>query len=179
MGHNDRLLARLSVPVLRAMARRLGVDGADAMDREGLIAALSAEPSRRASAAGRSLRRLVARLPGTVLRAVPGRTPPEPITGPEGGAPKKGEADAGREPGAETDNVTFETVSMADLLIRQGHVDKARAMLRRIVASRPDDGAAREKIDALQAPDQRARPVTRVVEPPAAAGQPPPEAHRQ
>ncbi|MBI5501184.1 MAG: hypothetical protein HY907_13140 [Deltaproteobacteria bacterium] len=69
-GFHERFLGRLPLSVLRSVAKRMDVEGAEGMEREALVAALSEAPGQRAAAFGQSLRRLVNKLPGGVLRGV-------------------------------------------------------------------------------------------------------------
>ncbi|NMC68964.1 MAG: DUF4912 domain-containing protein [Myxococcales bacterium] len=170
-GFPERFLAKLPLSVLRAVARRMGIEGGDDLDREALIERLTSAPIQRAASFGRSLRRLVGRLPGGVLRttAMPAPTPAAPR--------RDGPADPattapGTPAGGSAGELQFETMSMVELLLRQGHVEEARAMLRRIVERDPGHAAARRRLDEIQGGLPRsAQLVTREApEPPRAPG---------
>jgi hypothetical protein len=184
---HERFLARLPLAVLRSVAQRMGVEGVDGMEREALLAALAAAPGQRAAALGKSLRRLVGRLPGGVLRgsgiAAPTPEPPRPETPGRRvqGSAKAGDATAAASAGAagtETGSLEFETVSMVDVLLRQGHIERARETLVRIVAREPGNLEARRRLEELQGgPPRSTAPSAREVPAPPGAGQTVQRAH--
>lgn len=147
-GFHERFLAKLPLSVLRAVARRMGVEGGEDLEREALIERLTATPRQHAASLGQSLRRLVGRLPGGVLRAAAPPPPEQAAARREGRPPGPAPATVPGPPGAEAD-LLFETMSMVELLLRQGHVDQARATLRRIVERDPGNQAARRRLDEL------------------------------
>jgi hypothetical protein len=163
-GFHERFLVRLPLAVLRSVAHRMGIDNADELEQDALIAALAEAPAQRAAALGQSLRRLVGRLPGGVLR---GSAPPSPTPSPErtwdaarrsAAEPKarRSNADVPPPPRAEAQAgqgdqaLAFETLSMADVLLRQGHVDQAKDVLRRIVEREPGNLEVRRRLEELQ-----------------------------
>jgi hypothetical protein len=148
-GFHERFLAKLPLSVLRAVARRMGVEGVEDLEREALIDLLTATPMQRAASLGQSLRRLVGRLPGGVLRtAVP--PPPTEAAARRDGRPPEPSPAPGSPAAAAGEDLLFETMSMVELLLRQGHIDQARAMVRRIVERDPGNQAARRRLDELQ-----------------------------
>ncbi|MBN1770230.1 MAG: DUF4912 domain-containing protein [Deltaproteobacteria bacterium] len=149
-GFHERFLARLPLSVLRAVARRMGVEGGDDLDREALIERLTATPMQRAASLGQSLRRLVGRLPGGVLRTAAPPPPAQIAARRDGRPPEPAPSDVGGPPAGSGDSLRFETMSMVELLLRQGHVDEARATLRRIVERDPGNRAAHRRLDELQ-----------------------------
>ncbi|MBI5490791.1 MAG: DUF4912 domain-containing protein [Deltaproteobacteria bacterium] len=185
-GFHERFLGRLPLSVLRSVAKRMDVEGAEGMEREALVAALSEAPGRRAAAFGQSLRRLVNRLPGGVLKGVGAGVTPRPSAGPgprggTGAAGSDGEAAAGpagpapdvvraEQRGAGGATLGYETVTMVDVLLRQGHVDKARTTLQRILEREPGNAEARRRLDELVGRAGRAEgPPAREVPAPASA----------
>jgi hypothetical protein len=189
-GFHERFLARLPLTVLRSVAHRLGVEGADELEREALTAALLDAPGRRAAALGQSLRRLVGRLPRGVLRgsaaASPGlerswrppSAPPPAAPGRESPARPPAGAGPGDGPAATPGSLEFETLSMVDVLLRQGHVEQARDTLQRILAREPGNGEARRRLDDLQGGAPRPGvPSAHEVPAPAGEGQTVEKAH--
>lgn len=158
-GFHERFLAKLPLSVLRAVARRMGVEGGDDLDRDALIERLTSAPMQRAASLGRSLRRLVGRLPGGVLRTA--AIPPSPHVAArrDGGRSEPAGAAAGAPADGGGEELQFETMSMAELLLRQGHIDEARAMLRRIVERQPDHAAARRRLEEIQGGLPRSAPL--------------------
>jgi len=148
-GFHERFLAKLPLSVLRAVARRMGIEGGDDLEREALIERLTSAPRQRAASFGQSLRRLVGRLPGGVLRTAAMSAPAH--VAPRGEGPASPAAIASGIPAAGTaEALQFETMSMVELLLRQGHIDEARAMLRRIVERDPGHPTARQRLDEIQ-----------------------------
>jgi hypothetical protein len=160
---HERFLGRLPPAVLKAVANRMGVEGADEMSHDELVEALAEAPGQRAASLGRSLRRLVGRLPGGVLKGSDSSPPPPPSPGrrgsrpppppcatddgPAGPRPETVRADQRRDAGG---SLEFETVTMVDVLLRQGHPDRARTMLRRILDREPGNTEARRRMDELE-----------------------------
>ena len=188
-GFHERFLARLPLSVLRSVARRMGVENVDDLDRDALTRALTEAPAQRAVALGQSLRRLVGRLPGGVLRgsgaAVPGPTGEEVWHSAAGGkrnaAAASGVAAAGEDGpiSADTGALAFETLSMVDVLLRQGHVEQARETLQRILQREPENGEARRRLAELQGAPRPTAPTARAVQAPPGAGQAVEGAHAQ
>jgi hypothetical protein len=183
---HERFLARLPLSVLRSVAQRMGIEGVDEMEREPLLAALAAAPAQRAAALGKSLRRLVGRLPGGVLRGTgvaaptPEPPPPEKVERRGKGSAKGGDAAAGPAgaAGTESGSLEFETVSMAEVLLRQGHIEQARETLQRIVGREPGNAEARRRLEELQGgPPRSTAPSAREVPAPPGAGQTVQRAH--
>jgi hypothetical protein len=134
-GKQHGFLAQLPLPVLRSIARRLGVEAADDLDRDALVAALGNATLARAGLIGRTLRRFVRRFP-TDLLTVPD-LPPLPAEPAEGTATHEGE-------------LGYDTVSMADLLIRQGYLERARETLERIRGRNPAHPEVLRRLDEIR-----------------------------
>jgi len=190
-GFHERFLVRLPLSVLRAVASRMGIENAEELEQDALIAALAEAPAQRAAALGQSLRRLVGRLPGGVLR---GSAPASPTPPPDRswGTPKRAAAPKARqshaevpppptaEPGAGQGDpaLAFETLSMADVLLRQGHVDQAKDVLRRIVEREPGNLEVRRRLEELHGgPPRPGVPAGHEVPAPPGSGQSVEQAH--
>jgi|GEM_PF-2452899 len=170
-GFHERFLAKLPLSVLRAVARRMGIEGADDLDRETLIERLTSVPLQRATSVGQSIRRLVGRLPAGVLRTA--AAPPPTRAADRGDGPASPATAASAAPAAGTaEELQFETMSMVELLLRQGHGEEARAMLRRIVERNPNHQAARRRLEEIQGglPRSAQIPAREMPPPPRAPG---------
>jgi hypothetical protein len=138
--HELELLTR---DELLGLARSAGIDGVEWLSREELVATLS-----RGSTMGRTrgifdkARALIdkARELGRTLRA---SRPPEPVVPPPPPPPA---------PPAPATAGSFETMTMAEVLAAQGHVEEARRIVLAILGRDPDHPGARALLARLPPP---------------------------
>lgn len=64
-------------------------------------------------------------------------------------------------PGNETNDDVVATVTMGDLYARQGHVEQARSIYRRVLDREPDHQDARERLDSLTQESEHEQPTER------------------
>ncbi len=145
-------LDRLTRDELLGMARAAGIDGAEWLSREELVASLArgtipGQP-RGLFDRARALLDKARELGKTLGR---GSRPPEPAAPPPPPAPRAPPAPPSPPPapGAPAGGASFETLTMAEVYASQGHVAEARRIAQAVLARDPESAEARALLARL------------------------------